>query len=277
MAKKKPEQEQEIQDAEVVVWEPDKTHRVQVRLDDAGPKKADGRRGQIVLQDNAAPDSVARWLSSPKCLKAEKGSGGKRQAYIWVDDVLLSNVSEDIPDADSPETALATTSPQAAETEAARQYLAHLLAEIRIAEKDLSDTRERVRKEIAAEVTFRDKEISTCNAQIEEARGRLATELKREADELEALAARRVAYGEERAQATLSLAKDVELTATTRALLSKKMLSEEKSWMQAAWEGLSTPQGKMIAAGIASKLGADKDTIESLLSVATAGNNPPEG
>lgn len=267
MARKKVEQvteEPEVQEAEFIRSGPDVTHRVQVRLDEAGPVKADGRRGQIVIEGDEVPDSVVRWLFSPKCRKAERGPRGKRQAYVWIDDVLISNVSEDIPDADAPApTGLVPAPPQVMQDK-------HLLEVSQALADAIKQARADHQAEIAALRKARDAEIAVCTKHIEEARERLAKELEREAEEIQALADRRAQYSEERAQATLQLAKDVELTATTRMILSKKMLQEEKTWVGSALEALKTPQGQLLAVGIAAKLGVSEDLLEMALGVAQA-------
>jgi hypothetical protein len=274
MAKRKPDAEQPEAVEGEVIYDFTAKHKIQVRLEDGGPKKRDGRRGVIVLEDPEAPESVVRWLKSPTCKKSERGPNGRRQAYLWVDDAMVPTLSVDVPDADAePEETAPGTGIALQQADHAHQ--AHLAKLTRALEQALEEARERQRQEVAELRKQRDEEIKVCNLQIKEARERLALELQREADELEQLAARRAQYGEERASNTLQLAKDVELTATTRAILSRKMLAEEKTWVGAAVEALKTPQGQLLAVGIAAKLGVSEDLLEMALGVAQAVKQPP--
>ncbi|MBZ5715270.1 hypothetical protein [Nannocystis pusilla] len=258
MAKKNPDEEAVIEDAKYVAWDPDLKHRIQVRLEDGGQKKRDGRRGQIVLEDDSVSDTVARWLMSPKCKKAEKGPGGRRQSYIWIDDVLWTGASEDIPDADAePTSALAVQAPQHMESEAARQYLAHLYSEIRLAEAELAGTRKSCGEEIRAALDYRDGEIKLCNALIEDARTRLAKELEREDVAMQAL-------GERRAAQAKQMIEDDTIFGLVRSNHGKRLLQQDKSTLQEVAEFISNPAGAMIAMGVAQKMGVPPELIMML-------------
>lgn len=251
--------------------------RVQVRVDEPGRPKKDGRRGRIILESDDCPAKVVAWLRDPKTLKADKSTGG--QVLIWIDDRLWEGVSEDAPDAD----ARAPSSPSAgavalpADLAISAEYQRRLEQVTRSLEDALQAAREEHRREIAALREARDREVSTCNAQIEEARGRLAQELKREDEEIANLSARRTAYGEDRRNLALSLAQDVQVTAVTREILSGKLLQQNKTWLEAGVDALRTPQGAMIAAGLASKLGLPPELVGFFMGGGQTDPQTPQG
>lgn len=260
MAKRKPEEAQQEQDPVEgeVIYDFSRKYKIQVRIEDGGKTKRDGRRGQIVLEDPEAPESVKKWLLSPACRKSERGPGGRRQCYLWIDDVMVPTLSVDIPDFDAepePSTALAAVSAQVAETEAAKKYLAHLLSEIKFAEQDLTETRTRVQGEIKAALEYRDEELRLCNALIDDVRARLAKELEREDEAMKAL-------GERRAQQAKQMVEDDTIFGLVRASHGKKLLAqEEKSWARAA---LETPAG-MLAVGLAAdKMGIPPAVVNQI-------------
>jgi hypothetical protein len=74
-------------------------HHVQVRVDQNGPVKKDGRRGRIILEDPCAPPEVVRWLKSPQCRRADQSTG--KNVLIFIDDKLLPIYSTTAPNADA--------------------------------------------------------------------------------------------------------------------------------------------------------------------------------
>lgn len=250
--------------------------RVQIRVDEPGRPKRDGRRGRIILESDDTPDRVIAWLKSPKTLKADKSTGG--QVLIWINDALWEGVSEQVPDADA---RTAPTAPTAvslpADLAISAEYQRRLEQVTRSLEDALAAAREEHRREVQALREARDREVSTCNAQIEEARNRLATELKREDEELANLSARRTAYGEDRRNLALSLAQDVQVTAVTREILSGKLLQQNKTWLEAGVDALRTPQGAMIAAGLASKLGLPPELVGFFMGGGQTDPQTPQG
>lgn len=227
--------------------------RVQIRVEEPGRAKRDGRRGRILLECDDTPAKVVQWLKDPRTRKADTTTGGA--LYVWIDDKLWSGVSEDAPDADAraPQSAAPSAVALPADLQISAAYQARLEQLTRSLEADLEAAREEHRREVQALREARDREVQVCNAQIEEARQRLATELKREDEELANLSARRTAYGEDRRNLALSLAQDVQVTAVTREILSGKLLQQEKSWVQAAMEAAETPAGAAILAKLAEK------------------------
>ena len=77
-------------------------------------------------------------------------------------------------------------------------YQARLETQAALAERTLEATLQAYQAQIEQARIFRDKEVSTCYAQVEEARLRLARELRREDLELEALAKRRAVINDQR-------------------------------------------------------------------------------
>jgi len=251
--------------------------RVQIRVEEPGRAKRDGRRGRILLESDDAPAKVVQWLKDPKTRKADTATGGA--LYIWIDDKLWSGVSEDAPDADA--RTAPTTAPSAvalpADLAISAEYQRRIEQVTRSLEDALQAAREEHRREIAALREARDREVSTCNAQIEAARERLSTELKREDEELANLSARRTAYGEDRRNLALSLAQDVQVTAVTREILSGKLLQTNKTWLEAGVDALRTPQGAMIAAGVASKLGLPPELVGFFMGGQQTDPQTPQG
>ena len=250
--------------------------RVQIRVDEPGRPKKDGRRGRIILECDDTPAKVVAWLRDPKTLKADRSTGG--QVLIWIDDRLWEGVSEDAPDADNrtaPAAPSAVSLP--ADLAISAEYQRRLEQVTRSLEDALAAAREEHRREVQALREARDAEVRTCNAQIEEARNRLATELKREDEELANLSARRTAYGEDRRNLALSLAQDVQVTAVTREILSGKLLQTNKTWLEAGVDALRTPQGAMIAAGVASKLGLPPELVGFFMGGQQTDPQTPQG
>ena len=169
---------------------------VQVRVWKSGPRGPDGRPGDILLEDLTAPMEVARWLASPQC---SKRTGPRRRVYIYIDDHLVSNADAlPIAEEDDPirEQVPATHRPDG--FAALQAYQARLETQAALAERTLEATLQAYQAQIEQARIFRDKEVSTCYAQVEEARLRLARELRREDLELEALAKRRAVINDQR-------------------------------------------------------------------------------
>ncbi|MBK8230657.1 MAG: hypothetical protein IPK72_08770 [Candidatus Eisenbacteria bacterium] len=215
---------------------------VQIRLDQNGPKKGDGRRGIILIEDMDAPYAVAQWLQSPKCLKATKEKIGK-SLIIFINDKQITLDSDSIPDADDPHRAPPPTAPQVAGVvplssdamRVAASYQARLEGMTEKMERDLESAREIHRRELAALRDQRDKEIARCEAAIEAARGRLEKEINREEKEMELLSARRRMVNVERSE----LASDVVKTQETFTALRERVSQLEKpSTIQSVVEGV---------------------------------------
>lgn len=250
--------------------------RVQIRVDEPGRPKRDGRRGRILIESDDTPAKVVAWLKDPRTRKADKSTGAP--PLVWIDDVLWTGVSEDAPDADA-RTAPAAPSAVAlpADLQISAEYQRRLEQVTRSLEDALAAAREEHRREVQALREARDAEVKTCNAQIEEARTRLAQELRREDEEIANLSARRTAYGEDRRNLALSLAQDVQVTAVTREILSGKLLQQNKTWLEAGVDALRTPQGAMIAAGVASKLGLPPELVGFFMGGQTDPQTPQGG
>lgn len=178
------------------------SHHVQVRVDQNGPVKKDGRRGRIILEDVVCPPEVVRWLRSPQCKRADQSTG--KNILIWIDDKLLPIYSTGAPDADAEDEELpsipapvmpATMSKEAVAMVAA--YQQRVDAMTRGLEEQLDTVRGRYKEEVAEARKAAQLEIGACDKQISEARERLAVERKREADELDLMSARRRAHAEE--------------------------------------------------------------------------------
>jgi hypothetical protein len=188
-------EDEDITEAEVI----DSWH-VQVRLEEPGPVKGDGRRGRILLEDTAAPTEVVRWLMSPRCCKADRSTG--RPIYVWVNDEMLGNESVSIPDADSSVRASPPAHLAPADTASIRllsAYQTRLEGQIETLEAELERTRRRCEEEASAARQARDKEVSICAALVEQARLRVQKELQREDQEIESINQRRVVIGNQRA------------------------------------------------------------------------------
>lgn len=250
--------------------------RVQIRVEEPGRAKRDGRRGRILLECDDTPAKVVQWLKDPRTRKADTATGGA--LYIWIDDKLWSGVSEDAPDADAraaPTTAAPVALP--ADLAISAEYQRRLEQVTRSLEDALTAAREEHRREVASLREARDKEVQVCNAQIEEARARLAVELKREDEELSNLGLRRKQYSDDRAAMALGLANDVQVTAVTREILSGKLLQQNKTWLEAGVDALRTPQGAMIAAGIAGKLGLPPELFAVFMNGGQGQQNESQG
>jgi hypothetical protein len=189
------------------------SHHIQVRVDQNGPVKRDGRRGRIILEDPAAPPEVVRWLKSPQCRRADQSTG--KNVLVWIDDKLLPIFSTDAPNADAedeepppnlPAPSLPAMSKEAVEM--VRSYQQRIDAMTKGMEEQLDAVRARYKEEVAEARAASRLEIAECDRQIAEARTRLATERKREADELDQMAARRRASAEE----TSAMADDLRKT-----------------------------------------------------------------
>jgi hypothetical protein len=207
----------------------DKYH-VQIRLDQNGPPKRDGRRGTILIEDTDAPYHIVRWIQSPQCSKATKEKIGK-SLIIYVNDKQISLDSAEIPDADDlhrappPPPQPSGIAPLSSDAmRVAASYQARLESLTEKMERDLEAAREAHRRELAALRDARDKEISKCESAIEAARVRLEKEIEREEKEMDLLSARRRMANVERSE----LASDVVKTSETFSSLRERVSTLEK-------------------------------------------------
>lgn len=209
-------------------------HHVQIRLDENGPPKRDGRRGKILIEDENAPYAVVQWLRSPSCAKASKEKIGKA-LFIWVNDKAIPLDSLGDPDADDLHRAPPPPTPPAAGAagivplssdamRVAASYQARLEGLTAKLEADLESARETHRRELTALRASRDAEIARCESAIESARARLSKELEREEKEMELISARRRLANVERSE----LASDVVKTQETFAALRERVSVLEK-------------------------------------------------
>lgn len=204
------------------------TYHIQVRVDENGPVKSDGRRGRIILEDLNAPVEILRWLKSPECRRADKSTG--KAVYVWCNEAMIPAGSPDSPDADgeSEETLPAPTAPQlppqiemAMKIGGAYQQRLEKLTEL--LEDQLSAARDQSKREIAMLRAAAAAEVDSCDKQIAAARERLAAERKREDEELEAMSARRRAMIEERGAMSDDLKKVVGTQREVHDLLSHSL------------------------------------------------------
>lgn len=207
----------EPQEAEII-----SSWHVQVRLDQPGPPKADGRRGMIVLEDADAPREIVNWLLSPRCAKSQIKH---RSTLVYVNDELVTHASLLAPDADDPSRQLTPSMMESAAVAAASAYQDRLGILAAQMERELESTRERCRREAEEARKARDREIASCDRAIEESRKRLQRELEREDKELEALQARRAVLSASRTDLALDVERDRELVSE----LKEKMLEGQKS------------------------------------------------
>ncbi len=208
-------------------------HHVQIRLDENGPPKRDGRRGKILIEDENAPYAVVQWLRSPACNKASKEKIGK-SLYIWINDKPIPLDSLGDPDADDLHRAPPPPPPpqggqgivplSSDAMRVAASYQARLEALTGKLEADLESARETHRRELTALRASRDAEIARCEAAIESARARLTKELEREEKEMELISARRRLANVERSE----LASDVVKTQETFSALRERVSVLEK-------------------------------------------------
>ncbi len=201
------------------------TYHIQVRVDENGPVKKDGRRGRIILEDPNAPVEILRWLKSPECRRADRGTG--KAVHVWCNEAMLPAASAEVPDADgdSEETLPVPAAPQlppqaqfALDVAGAYQKRIELITEL--LEDQLSNAKDQHKKEIAMLRAAAAAEVENCDRQIAAARERLATERKREDEELEAMSLRRRAMVDERGAMSDDLRKEVGTHREVRDLLA---------------------------------------------------------
>lgn len=170
---------------------------VQIRVWKSGPRDAEGRPGDIILEDMQAPIEVARWLASPQC---SKRTGPRKRVYIYVDDHLVSNADAlPIAEEDDP---IRETLPAHQRGEGFTSfglYQTRLERQIEIAERTAETQLRVLQEQINKAREFRDKEVASCYEAIEAARKRLALELEREDAEIESINQRRVVIANQRA------------------------------------------------------------------------------
>jgi hypothetical protein len=204
------------------------TYHIQVRVDENGPVKRDGRRGRIILEDPNAPVEVLRWLKSPDCRRADRGTG--KAVHVWCNEAMVPAASAEVPDADgeTEETLPVPTAPQlppqlemAMKIGGAYQIRLEKLTEL--LEDQLSAARDQHKKEIAMLRAAAAAEVESCDKQIAAARERLAKEREREDTELEAMAARRRAMVEERSLMSKDLRTEIDTNREYRQMLAASM------------------------------------------------------
>ena len=209
-------QEEDIPDVEIV-----ETSHVQIRVWKSGPRDADGRHGDIIIEDLQAPIEVAQWLRSAQC---RKQSGPRKRVYVWVDDDLVVNAdSLPIPEEDDPVRVPAPAPVRAHDTQAIevlQAYQARLRAEIEALERDLETTKRRCLEESKTARIMRDQEVEACLNSILNARDRLEKELQREERELEDLDRRRRILSEQRESLAGSIKTDADIYASLRDRLT---------------------------------------------------------
>lgn len=209
-------------------------HHVQIRLDENGPPKRDGRRGKILIEDTDAPYAVVQWLRSPSCSKASKEKIGKA-LFIWINDKAIPLDSLGDPDADDLHRAPPPPTPPAAGApgivplssdamRVAASYQDRLTAITEKLETALEAAHQNHKREMAALRDIRDLEIKRCEEEIQKARDRLSKELAREEDEMALIAARRRLANVERSE----LASDVVKTQETFSALRERVSVLEK-------------------------------------------------
>lgn len=138
--------------------------RVQIRVDEPGRPKKDGRRGRIILESDDCPAKVVAWLKDPKTRKCDRTTGGA--LLVWIDDRLWEGVSEDAPDADAraPQSAAPSAVALPADLQISAAYQARLEQLTRSLEADLEAAREEHRREVQALREARDREIFVLRA-----------------------------------------------------------------------------------------------------------------
>lgn len=200
-------------------------HHIQIRVDENGRSKSDGRRGRIILEDANAPPEILKWLKSPQCRRADRSNGGKA-VYVWCNDAQVPPGSPDTPGDDGDgEDLSALPVPQLPPANEMAVKLAHAYQQ-RIEdltdylEKQLKEAREHHQKEVARIRAAAAAEVESCDAQIKAARERLAQERKREDEEMEALSVRRRGMVEERSQMSKDLREEVSTQREYRQLMA---------------------------------------------------------
>lgn len=69
-----------------------KKYHIQIRLEETGPKKPDGKRGRILFENFDATYEQVEFFKSPNTLKAGKSSG--KELHVWIDNQLYQNLND---------------------------------------------------------------------------------------------------------------------------------------------------------------------------------------